>query len=64
MKLYRVLNIILLFAFIFSFSKAFAGQTGKITGVLKDKKTGEALMGVNVYTEDKKYGTATDASGY
>ncbi|MBL7960121.1 hypothetical protein JNL27_07765, partial [bacterium] len=26
----------------------FAGNTGKVTGVVKDKETGDALPGVNV----------------
>ncbi|MCU7497878.1 MAG: TonB-dependent receptor [Ignavibacteria bacterium] len=64
MKLYRVLKVILPLLLFLASETFYAGQTGKITGTLKDKKTGEPLMGVNVYTEDKKYGTATDINGY
>ncbi|NIA11320.1 MAG: TonB-dependent receptor plug domain-containing protein, partial [Nitrospiraceae bacterium] len=41
----------------------FAGTTGKISGVVKDKKSGDPLPGVNVVIEGTNMGAATDASG-
>ncbi len=40
-----------------------AGNTGKITGVIKDKETGDALPGVNVILEGTTMGAATNAKG-
>ncbi|KAA3609877.1 MAG: TonB-dependent receptor [Calditrichaeota bacterium] len=42
----------------------YAGTTGKITGIVKDAKTGETLSGVNVYLENTSLGAATDIDGY
>ncbi len=40
------------------------GATGKITGHVKDKATGEPLVGVNVIIVGESIGAATDANGY
>ncbi|MED5266445.1 MAG: carboxypeptidase-like regulatory domain-containing protein, partial [Candidatus Neomarinimicrobiota bacterium] len=40
-----------------------AGQTGKITGKVLDKETGNPLPGVNVILEGTSMGAATDANG-
>ncbi|MGE5410271.1 MAG: carboxypeptidase-like regulatory domain-containing protein [Clostridiales bacterium] len=45
-------------------SASIFAQTGKIAGVVKDAKTGELLMGVNVVVEDTKAGAATNMDGY
>lgn len=39
------------------------GQSGSVTGVVKDAKTGETLPGVNVVIQKLHQGTATDANG-
>ncbi len=44
-------------------SMAFAGTTGKISGVVKDKDTKQPLPGVNVVLEGTTLGAATDANG-
>jgi len=41
----------------------FAGTTGKIAGVVRDKETGEPLAGANVQVIGTYLGTATDADG-
>ena len=41
----------------------YAGTTGKISGVVKDKETGEALPGVNVIIEGTSMGAASDING-
>ncbi|MCB0278362.1 MAG: TonB-dependent receptor [Calditrichaeota bacterium] len=39
-------------------------QTGKISGVVKDKTSGEALPGVNVIVEGTSLGASTDVDGF
>jgi len=41
----------------------YAGTTGKIVGVVKDKETGERLMGVTVIVVGTTLGAATDVNG-
>lgn len=38
-------------------------QTGQISGNVKDKKTGEGLIGANVLIKDHNWGAASDISG-
>lgn len=52
--------LIILFHIIY----VFAGTTGKIAGQVKDKKTGEPLVGVNVVVEGYMIGAAADLEGY
>jgi hypothetical protein len=42
---------------------AFGGTTGKISGVIKDAQTGDALPGVNVVIDGTQMGAATDING-
>jgi outer membrane cobalamin receptor len=44
-------------------SVALSGSTGKITGTVKDKKTGDILAGANVRLEGTALGAATDLDG-
>ncbi len=55
----KIIMLLLLVPFL-----AFAQETGKIAGVVKDKSTGEPLPGVNVVIEGTSYGSATDVDGY
>ena len=41
----------------------FAGETGKISGVIRDAQTGEPLVGVNVVVEGTVLGGTTDEDG-
>jgi len=41
----------------------FPGQTGKIAGTVKDKSTGEPLIGVNIFIEQTSIGAASDING-
>ncbi len=43
---------------------AFAGNTGKIAGVIKDSQTGETLVGANIIIEGTTQGAATNLDGY
>ena len=36
-------------------------NTGKISGIILDSKSGEPLAGVNVFLDDTPYGSATNA---
>ncbi|MGE5409730.1 MAG: TonB-dependent receptor [Clostridiales bacterium] len=63
-KFYYVIKFFILICLLITDLPIYAGQTGKITGIVKDKKTGEPLIGINVYTEDRRFGATTDISGY
>jgi len=47
----------------FLVSLAFGGSTGKIAGVVKDKKSGDPLVGANVRLEGTNLGGSTDYDG-
>jgi len=51
------------FAVFFLVSLAFGGSTGKIAGVVKDKKSGDPLVGANIRLEGTNLGGATDFDG-
>ncbi|NUM81845.1 carboxypeptidase-like regulatory domain-containing protein, partial [bacterium] len=55
----------LLFAMAFSLVplSLFAGTNGKVTGIVKDKETGDALPGVNIILDGTTMGAATNAQG-
>ncbi len=46
------------------FSSLVAGTTGKISGFVKDKNTGEPLPGVNILLVGTTLGASTDHDGY
>ena len=54
-------GILLIFFVVFSFAEVFA--QGKIVGHIKDKTTGDPLIGVNVIIEGTYLGAATDIDG-
>ena len=63
LKLLKILMILtLLIALLTSYS-SFAGVTGKITGVIKDKDTGDPLIGANILVEGTSRGAAADDKG-
>ena len=45
-------------------SLLFGGTSGKITGTVKDSKTGEPLIGVNILVEGTAMGASTNPDGY
>ncbi|MBC8215050.1 MAG: TonB-dependent receptor [Candidatus Marinimicrobia bacterium] len=55
-KLILMLSIMLI-------SSIYAGTTGKISGTVKDKKTGEFLVGCNIMIDGTSLGAATDIHG-
>ncbi|MDQ7052683.1 MAG: TonB-dependent receptor [candidate division KSB1 bacterium] len=57
-------KVLILFSFlVFVVTGAFAGTTGKISGTVVDKETGEPLPGVNIVIEGTTMGAATDNNG-
>lgn len=48
---------------LFAVSQAFAGTTGKVSGVVKDAQTGEVLPGANVVVIGTRLGATTDVDG-
>jgi len=57
----RILPVILILIGLLSGS--FAGTTGKILGVVKDKDTGKVIAGANILLEGTHLGAATDLNG-
>jgi len=56
---------LLIFALVLAIAPAiYAGTTGKIAGIVKDKQTGEPLPGVNVLLQGTTLGASTDIDGY
>ena len=50
-------------ALIFLLSFTLSQTTGKISGIIVDKKTSDPLPGANVYLEGTSFGTASDGEG-
>ena len=48
---------------LFFFNSVFAGTTGKLSGSVTTKETGEPLIGANVMIEGTVLGAATDTEG-
>lgn len=61
---YILLRLSFLFCFLFASISLFAGTTGKITGVVTDAETGEALPGINIIIEGTTMGAASDIEGH
>jgi outer membrane receptor protein involved in Fe transport len=53
-------------AFVWTFIStiAFAGTTGKISGKITDKETGEPIVGANIIIEGTYFGAASDLDGF
>lgn len=56
--------IVLGIAFFIALNIGWAGPTGKVAGVVIDKKTREPLIGVNVILEGTFFGSSTDLGGH
>ncbi len=61
-KCKKLLSLVALVAFLAPVN-LFAGTNGKITGVVKDKETGDPLPGVNIILEGTTMGAATNSKG-
>lgn len=60
-KIIRLMKVILLWGYCFSI--LIAGNTGKISGTVTDKRTGKPLMGANIMIQETIYGASTDEKG-
>ena len=58
MKVLKYISVVILFC-----TSLFAGTTGKLSGRVFDKETGEPLIGVNVIIEGTRLGASTDLNG-
>ncbi len=56
--------LLIIFLFLSILTIVQAGQTGKISGVIKDKNSGEPIIGANVMIEGQNIGAASDVNGY
>ncbi len=54
---------LLITIFIFCFISIYGQENGTVTGKVTDKKTGEALPGVNIILQGTYYGASTDING-
>ncbi|MEE9166532.1 MAG: TonB-dependent receptor [Candidatus Neomarinimicrobiota bacterium] len=59
----RVFGVSLIFVSLVA-ETLMAGTTGKIQGTVKERKTGDPLVGVNVVVSGTERGAATDLTGY
>ena len=57
-KVYIFFLVVLFFS-----NSVFAGTTGKLSGSVTNKETGEPLIGANVMVEGTVLGAATDIEG-
>jgi len=60
---YAIVTMVTAMVVLFSFSVVYAANTGKISGQVTDKETGEPLIGANVIVLETDLGAATDVSG-
>src|SRR3972149_3018371 len=63
MRQLQNLIVVILLLTIASVSPLWSGTTGKITGTVTDKKTGEPLPGANIVVLETTLGTTTDLDG-
>ncbi len=56
----RTLVVALVALLVLAAGAALAGDTGKIAGTVRDKRTGEALIGANVSVKGTNLGASTD----
>ncbi len=59
---FRIVCFVFLISLFFG-SLLFAGTTGKIAGIVKDKENGEPLIGANVFIEGTALGSTSDLDG-
>ncbi|MCA9740293.1 MAG: TonB-dependent receptor [Deferribacteres bacterium] len=59
----RTRIVLVLMLLLFPLGHIYAQGSGRISGVVRDKATGDPLPGANVFLEGTSIGTATDAEG-
>lgn len=63
MRIFYQPGLYIFLFFILSAAIIYPGQTGKIAGTVRDKNTGEPLIGVNIFMEKTTMGAASDVNG-
>ncbi len=63
MKKFYQLTFYIFLSLILNQAAIYSGQTGKIAGTIKDKNTGELLIGANIIIENSTMGAAADING-
>ena len=56
-------KVIIIWCSVLFYSLVFAGNTGKIAGIVLDAQTGEPLVGANVIVKGTRLGASTDLDG-
>jgi outer membrane receptor protein involved in Fe transport len=64
LKLMTTFKFLTLFALLIFSVSLFAGTTGKISGYVTDKETGEPIVGANIIIEGTYLGASADLDGY
>jgi outer membrane receptor for ferrienterochelin and colicin len=62
-RMLRMTSLLMITLLLTGVGNAFARSNGKVAGTIKDKKTGEPLIGCNVVLEGTMMGAATDLEG-
>jgi outer membrane receptor protein involved in Fe transport len=62
-RMFRLTSLLMIAILIMGAGDALARSNGKVAGTVKDKKTGEAIIGCNVVLEGTMMGAATDLDG-
>ena len=64
-RLKKITTLTILLILVSAFTATlYAGDTGKITGIVTDKDTGEGVVGANVVLEGSTLGAQTDLDGF
>ncbi|MEJ2104060.1 MAG: carboxypeptidase-like regulatory domain-containing protein, partial [Ignavibacteriaceae bacterium] len=62
-KLIMYFNLLFLFSLVIFINSTFAQETANVFGKIVDSKTGEELIGANVFLEGTSIGAASDLEG-
>jgi len=64
LKFNRTIRLSILLTIFCAFNFIYGGQTGKLSGKIIDKDTGEPIIGANILIQDTYFGAAADIDGY
>ncbi len=64
MKFNRTIRLSIFFVLSLLINNIYGGQTGKISGKIIDRDTGEPIIGANILIKDTYLGAAADIEGY
>jgi outer membrane receptor protein involved in Fe transport len=64
LKFNRIIRLSILYLITIVLNNLYAGQTGKISGKIIDRDTGDPVIGANILVKDTFFGAAADIEGY